>query len=163
MPTIRVDGNDIFAIHAATKRAREMIIRDKRPALIELISYRVGDHSTSDFSAAYRNDTEMEKWKDLLSKFGNPIARLEKYMLREKLITPDQNEKFRVNARNMVREALKASSDMPKPSIDVMFNGVYDELPDHILEQKEELRAHLRKYPDHYNLQGFKDGEAWIK
>jgi len=26
MPTIRVDGNDIFAIYAATKKAREMIL-----------------------------------------------------------------------------------------------------------------------------------------
>lgn len=50
MPTIRVDGNDILAIYNACKQAREIIIRDKRPALIEAISYRVGDHSTSDYS-----------------------------------------------------------------------------------------------------------------
>ena len=29
MPTIRVDGNDIFAIYFATKKAREMIIAEK--------------------------------------------------------------------------------------------------------------------------------------
>jgi 2-oxoisovalerate dehydrogenase E1 component alpha subunit len=62
MPTIRVDGNDIFAIFAATKKAREMIIKDKRPVLIEAMSYRIGDHSTSDNSSAYRNEKEMEKW-----------------------------------------------------------------------------------------------------
>lgn len=50
MPTIRVDGNDIFAIYAAVKRARELIIKDKRPVLVEAMTYRVGDHSTSDFS-----------------------------------------------------------------------------------------------------------------
>jgi|Transcript_3490 2-oxoisovalerate dehydrogenase E1 component alpha subunit len=50
MPSIRVDGNDLFAIYFATKQAREIIIREKRPVLIEAISYRVGDHSTSDFS-----------------------------------------------------------------------------------------------------------------
>ena len=50
MPTIRVDGNDLFAIYFATKQARELIIKEKRPVLIEAISYRVGDHSTSDFS-----------------------------------------------------------------------------------------------------------------
>ena len=53
------------------------------------MSYRVGDHSTSDYSAAYRNETEMEKWKELLEKFSNPISRLEKYLLREGVITPD--------------------------------------------------------------------------
>jgi 2-oxoisovalerate dehydrogenase E1 component alpha subunit len=50
IPTIRVDGNDLFAIYSATKAARELIIKEKRPVLIEAISYRVGDHSTSDFS-----------------------------------------------------------------------------------------------------------------
>lgn len=77
MPTIRVDGNDIFAIYAATKKAREMIVRDKRPCLIEAISYRVGDHSTSDNSATYRTDEEMKKWKSTIDNFGNPIYRLE--------------------------------------------------------------------------------------
>lgn len=89
MPTIRVDGNDIFAIYHATKKAREMILRDKRPALIEAISYRVGDHSTSDFSQRYRDEEEMKKWSDLLSKFADPIQRLEKYLIREKVITAD--------------------------------------------------------------------------
>ena len=89
MPTLRVDGNDIFAIYAATKQAREMIIRDKRPVLIEAMSYRIGDHSTSDFSAAYRTEEEMKKWKSLLDNFSNPIHRLEKYLLNEGLITAD--------------------------------------------------------------------------
>jgi 2-oxoisovalerate dehydrogenase E1 component alpha subunit len=137
MPTIRVDGNDIFAIFAATQKARAMILEQKRPVLIEAITYRVGDHSTSDFSAAYRNEEEMKKWSDLLKSFSNPISRLEKYMLREGMITADQNEKLRIDARNMVRESLKASSDMPKPSIDVMFADVYKDLPKHIIEQKE--------------------------
>lgn len=59
MPTIRVDGNDIFAVYSATKAARELIIKEKKPVLIEAISYRVGDHSTSDFSQRYRDEKEM--------------------------------------------------------------------------------------------------------
>lgn len=48
MPTIRVDGNDLFAIYCATEEARRLIIKDKMPVLIEAISYRQGNHSTSD-------------------------------------------------------------------------------------------------------------------
>ena len=59
MHTIRVDGNDIFAVYCATQKAREFIIKEKRPVLIEAISYRVGDHSTSDFSQRYRDEKEM--------------------------------------------------------------------------------------------------------
>ena len=68
MPSIRVDGNDLFAIYFATKRAREIILTEKKPVCIEAISYRVGDHSTSDFSQRYRDETEMKKWKELLDQ-----------------------------------------------------------------------------------------------
>lgn len=50
MKTIRVDGNDLFAVYNAVAAAREIIIKEKRPALVEAISYRVGDHSTSDYA-----------------------------------------------------------------------------------------------------------------
>jgi 2-oxoisovalerate dehydrogenase E1 component alpha subunit len=95
MPTIRVDGNDVFAIYAATTKAREIIMKNKVPVLIEAMSYRVGDHSTSDFSQAYRNEEEMKKWADLLNKVKSPISRLEKYMLSQGLISKDENAKLR--------------------------------------------------------------------
>ena len=98
IPSIRVDGNDIFAIYAATQKAREMIIRDKKPALIEAISYRVGDHSTSDFSQRYRDEEEMKKWEDLLAKFGNPIQRLEKYLNKRGLLSEERTKKLRKDA-----------------------------------------------------------------
>ena len=73
MPTLRVDGNDIFAIYNACKVGREIIMKEKRPVLIEAISYRIGDHSTSDYSQRYRDEKEMQKWKEFLSKFKSPI------------------------------------------------------------------------------------------
>ena len=64
MPSIRIDGNDLFAVYNAVKTAREMIIKEKRPAIIEAITYRVGNHSTSDFAERYRDEKEMKKWKE---------------------------------------------------------------------------------------------------
>ena len=69
MPTIRVDGNDLFAIYFAVKEARKIILEEKMPVLIEAISYRRGDHSTSDFSERYRDEEEMKKWRELLEGF----------------------------------------------------------------------------------------------
>lgn len=94
-----------------------MIIRDKRPALIEAMSYRVGDHSTSDFSQTYRHPEEMKKWEDLLSKVGDPILRLEKYMIRKGLLKEGDSEKYRSQARDAARNALKMATVEPKPSI----------------------------------------------
>jgi len=132
MPTIRVDGNDIFAIYNACKQAREIIIKEKRPALVEAISYRVGDHSTSDFSQRYRDEKEMLKWKELLSKFRSPIERFEKYLSRRGLVKPEDTSRFREEARNAVREALKNGIEARKPPIDDLFTDVYEKIPNHI-------------------------------
>lgn len=129
MPTIRVDGTDIFAIYAATQKARELIIREKRPVLIEAMSYRGGDHSTSDFSKLYRDEEEMKKWKDLLSKFSDPIKRLENYLLDQNAISKDLTQQLRDEAKNSVRTALKEAVALPKPDIDTLFTEVYDEMP----------------------------------
>jgi len=137
MPSIRVDGNDIFAIYHATKTAREIIIKEKRPVTIEAISYRIGDHSTSDFSQRYRDEEEMKKWQELLAKFSSPIDRLEKYLSRRKLITPEYTEKLRTNAKNQVRDALKSSTLELLPEVGELFTDVYDEIPEHIKEQRQ--------------------------
>lgn len=89
IPTIRVDGNDILAVSIATQQARKMILENKQPALIETMSYRGGDHSSSDASANYRNEKEMTKWKSYLEQIGNPIARFENFLVERKIIDQD--------------------------------------------------------------------------
>jgi len=39
--TLRVDGNDALAVYQAVKFSREYIVREKRPVLIEFMTYRV--------------------------------------------------------------------------------------------------------------------------
>ena len=51
MPTIRVDGNDILAVAAATHEARRIGLEEGRPTTIEAMTYRIGAHSTSDDDA----------------------------------------------------------------------------------------------------------------
>ncbi len=153
MPTIRVDGNDIFAIYNACKEGRELIIKEKRPVLIEAISYRVGDHSTSDFSQRYRDEKEMQKWKELLTKFKSPIDRLEKYMMKRGLVKEGDAQKFRDEAKTAVRDSLKSAFEQRKPPIDDLFTDVYDFIPESLKDQEKELKEHLRKYAKEYELE----------
>mmetsp|Transcript_1366 Transcript_1366/g.1791 ORF Transcript_1366/g.1791 Transcript_1366/m.1791 type:complete len:190 (-) Transcript_1366:19-588(-) len=161
MHTIRVDGNDLFAVYNATKTAREMIIKEKRPVLIEAMSYRVGDHSTSDFSQAYRDDKEMTKWTNLLDQIKDPISRVEAYMLKKNIISEDYQGQVREQARNEARDALKGATAEKLPTIDYLFEDVYDKVPNHLEEQRQELKRHLQKYPNSYNLEGFIGGPEW--
>jgi 2-oxoisovalerate dehydrogenase E1 component alpha subunit len=162
MPTIRVDGNDLFAIYFAVEEARKIILRDKMPVLIEAISYRQGDHSTSDFSQRYRDEEEMKKWKDLLEGFTSPIERMDKYLTKRGLITPERTAEIRLAAKNAVRDALKNAIGEVHPEIDLLFEEVYDKMPKHIEEQRDQLREHLKKYPDEYELHKFKNGKDFL-
>lgn len=44
MAGIRVDGNDVFAVHAAVREARAYALKNNAPVLIEAMSYRQGHH-----------------------------------------------------------------------------------------------------------------------
>jgi 2-oxoisovalerate dehydrogenase E1 component alpha subunit len=52
----RVDGNDAAACLLAARNARAYILQHRKPYFIEFMTYRVGDHSTSDNSSLYRKE-----------------------------------------------------------------------------------------------------------
>ena len=52
--------------------------------------------------------------------------------------------------------SLKTAMQAKKPSINSLFDDVYEVLPPHLLEQKENLKVHLEKYGDNYNLDQYK-------
>jgi 2-oxoisovalerate dehydrogenase E1 component alpha subunit len=68
---------------------------------------------------------------------------------------------LREEAKMSVRTALKEANDLKKPSIDMLFEDVYEKVPKHLMEQREDLKKHLRKYPEQYNLGNFVGGEEW--
>lgn len=147
MLAIRVDGNDIFAVHEAVKEARKMALEQSRPVLIEAMSYRRGHHSTSDDSTRYRSLSEINHWGDNL----DPVKRLRAYMEDKDWWNDEQEQAIRDEERHNVMEALKTAENRPKPNVEELFNDVYKEIPPHLQKQKDELFAHMAKYPDHYN------------
>jgi 2-oxoisovalerate dehydrogenase E1 component alpha subunit len=70
--SIRVDGNDLLAVHEATQAARQYAVSNNRPVLIEAMTYRGGHHSTSDDSTRYRTPAEIAYW----AESDNPVQRV---------------------------------------------------------------------------------------
>lgn len=93
------------------------------------MSYRGGDHSSSDASANYRNDKEMEKWHEYLTKIGNPIDRFETFLINKNIISQDFQKEVRKQALAEVRDALKNATNTPFPPIDELFEDVYEKVP----------------------------------
>lgn len=61
-----------------------------------------------------------------------------------------------------MRSALKNATNELLPEVDQLFEQVYDEMPQNLIEQRQELREHIRKYPDDYSLEKFKNGKAFL-
>lgn len=151
MSSIRVDGNDLFAVHEATWRARQLCLEESRPCLIEAMTYRVGHHSTSDDSSAYRRVEEVRRWE----REDSPIQRLQNYLRLRGLWSDEQQQASLKEARANVIEALNWAENLKKLPIGTMFEDVYDELPANLMRQRQELMAHLDKHGEHYKLEEF--------
>src|SRR6185369_11547838 len=76
IPGIRVDGNDLLAVYAATRWAADRARSNHGPTLIELFTYRVEGHSTSDDPTAYRPQNAGAAWP-----LGDPLARLKAHLI----------------------------------------------------------------------------------
>lgn len=154
--TIRVDGNDIFAVYEATREARRIALSDGggKPVLIEAMSYRVSHHSTSDDSFAYRARVEVEDWK----RRDNPIIRLRKYLERRGLWNDDLDRDARDELRRTVLAEFSAAEREKKAPLRTAFEDVYEALTEEQAEQMGELRRILETYPEEYDLREFEDG-----
>lgn len=152
MAGIRVDGNDMLAVHKAVRRARELAILEQRPVLIEAMTYRAGHHSTSDDSSAYRSKDELSEW---LKPHREPISRVRRYLSGLGMIDEQQEESLRQETRRKVLDSLNEAEKKLKPPISSMFDDVYSELPLNLVRQRQELNSHLESYGQHYSLQEY--------
>ena len=64
---------------------------------------------------------------------------------------PDENAE-RASVRKHITEALHKCYKHKFPSMLSLFDDVYDKLPAHLLEQREELRSHLETYGHKYDF-----------
>jgi pyruvate dehydrogenase E1 component alpha subunit len=131
---IQVDGNDILAMWKATKEALQKARQDGEPTMIEAVTYRRGDHTTADDADRYRDEEEVEYWRE-----RDPIERFETY-LKDKGIADDnwfreQHEK----AEKEVKEAMNKAEDVDPPDLKDIFQYHYEEMPPELQQQYEQL------------------------
>ena len=132
---VRVDGNDVFAVYAATKAALENARAGRGPTLIECLTYRISDHTTSDDASKYRPAEELESWQR-----KDPIDRLRKYMESRGLWSADDERALVKECEDRVDSAIKQAESVPGQPIEDMFSYTYAEMPAALREQLEEAK-----------------------
>jgi 2-oxoisovalerate dehydrogenase E1 component alpha subunit len=144
---LRVDGNDALAVYAATRWAADRARANLGPTLIELFTYRVEGHSTSDDPSAYRPQGAAAAWP-----LGDPIQRLKQHLLVTGEWDEERNAALEAELTDTVRSAQKEAEklgtlvtstiDFPQ-DVRTMFEDVYADMPWHIREQQAQMVAEL--------------------
>ncbi|RTR33404.1 thiamine pyrophosphate-dependent dehydrogenase E1 component subunit alpha [Shewanella atlantica] len=143
--TIRVDGNDMLAVLAATQQARAHAIHNKEPVLIEAMTYRLGAHSSSDDPSGYRSKEEEAKWQT-----HDPVKRFKLWMINKGWLTEKQDADLYEKYRKEVLAELKLAEKRPMSKLDTIVEDVYDAPTPRLEQQLKSLKKHLNKYPDSY-------------
>jgi len=142
MAGIRVDGNDLFAVHAAVAEARKLAVEASAPVMIEAMTYRQGHHSTSDDSSRYRDTDEVQTATDV----SDPLVRFDRFLKHFGWMDDNAAASIEDEERIAVIRAMEAAETRPGPKLETMFQDVYHEKPPHLIRQEEELKRHLKKY-----------------
>jgi len=145
IPGIKVDGNDVLAVLAATPLALARAYDGLGPTLIEAVTYRMGPHTTSDDPTRYRSHAEEEEWR-----VKDPLARLHALLTVEGLLDESFDGSVAARADDAAAALRRGCLSMPDPTPDALFAHVYAD-PHPLLEQE---RADYEEY-----LAGF-DEEA---
>ncbi|MEZ6243828.1 MAG: pyruvate dehydrogenase (acetyl-transferring) E1 component subunit alpha [Phycisphaerales bacterium] len=150
MPTIQVDGNDIFAVYKAVKEARDRAVDGGGPSFVEAVTYRLGDHTTADDARRYRDQAELDAWRE-----KDPIIRIRKYLESKDLWSEKQQKKLQERAKKIVSEVVKTAEGIEAPTTDDIFDYTFATLCDELMTQRETLRTNsLGQFPEQAGLRG---------
>ncbi|MEZ5402875.1 MAG: thiamine pyrophosphate-dependent dehydrogenase E1 component subunit alpha [Bryobacteraceae bacterium] len=116
-----VDGNDVFAVHEATRRAAAHCREGLGPYLLECKTFRMTGHSAHDAG----DYVPKHLWDEWGAK--DPIARLRKRMIESGWATSDELDEIAREVRVEIDEAIAWADASPFPDPSTLEFGVYEE------------------------------------
>ncbi len=142
LPSIQVDGNDLIACLWAMEKAISAARQGKGAFVIEMITYRLSDHTTADDARRYRPADEVdEAWE------RDPVKRLKAYLIDQGAWDEQQEKDLLEECQQFVQQAADEYLDQvendPQP-VTAMFDYMFKELPHDLIEQ----RSYAQNYPE---------------
>lgn len=119
IPGVQADGNDVWAVYTAMRQAVDRARRGDGPTLLECLTYRWHGHMEGE-TARYRDEAEIAAWKARC-----PIARLERELLADGTLTPEQAAAIAAEAARLVDDAFAAAQAGPEPPPSALTEHVY--------------------------------------
>jgi len=140
-PGLRVDGNDVLAVHAVTQAALQRAREGSGPTLVEAYTYRMGAHTTTDDPTRYRLSEDLERWK-----LKDPIARVKAYLVRNALADDSFFGDLDEEAEQLGETLREGCRALPDPDVLDVFDQVYVEQTPELAGQRDEFAAYLASF-----------------
>jgi len=115
----RVDGDDLDAVLEASTRLLRAARDERRPAVLEAVTYRYRGHSVADAGLAYRTKDEITARQAL-----DPIVRV-RAQLVEAGLSEDELDALDDAAEQRIQVAVEYALASPEPAVDALATGVH--------------------------------------
>jgi pyruvate dehydrogenase E1 component alpha subunit len=133
---VQVDGNDVLAVRHVVASALALAREGGGPTLVEALSYRLTDHTTSDDASRYRDDAEVsERWK------ADPVGRLRSHMAAAGYWSDDDEQALAAECARQVEAAAHEYLATPPEAATAMFDHLYATLPAALASQRAAVAA----------------------
>jgi pyruvate dehydrogenase E1 component alpha subunit len=119
-PGVRCDGNDLFAVYAATRDAVKRARAGEGPTLIEAVTYRLGLHTTADDPTRYEPREMHDLWVN-----RDPLLRMQRYLKSTAVVDDAGLEKLEQDVREELRVAWDEAVREPAPDPGFYFGQVH--------------------------------------
>jgi 2-oxoisovalerate dehydrogenase E1 component alpha subunit len=138
LPATQIDGNDVLASYAVSRRDLDAARSGSGPRFIEAMTYRIGAHTSSDDPSKYRTDDELQGW---IAR--DPIDRFAAF-----LRTRGEGDAFfaelEAEGDDLGHDVRTRTTSLPAPDPSLMFEHVYSE-PHPVMREQHEWLTHYEQ------------------
>jgi len=159
MDAVQVDGNNILTVYDTVRGIREYCIKNKKPYLIECITFRMRGHEEAS-GTKYVPKELFEEWSS-----KDPVANYEMYLLQQGVLNADSVNHIREDIKRYIEEELKVDVKQVVPNTEEELKDIYapgndqDNTPvienSHSLSQSQ--NSHIRSSEKRF-IDGIKEG-----
>ncbi len=142
---LRADGNDVLAVRHVAAYAADKARRGEGPSFLELVTYRVSAHSSSDDPTRYRDEKITEVWRNQ----RDPLRRMQTFLEARGWIDRQEVGELAQALEAEVRDAIARQEKAGPPPVASLFDDVYDEPTWLLREQRDALLAMPRSQSPH--------------
>jgi len=119
VPGMRCDGMDVADTYAVTTEALRIAREERRPVLVEAVTYRFRGHSMAD-PEEYRTKEQVDEWRkrDPLAVFGDQLV-------AEGILDADERARMDAETVQRVDAAVAFADASPHPSPNALYDDIY--------------------------------------